>query len=61
MARPKYNFLPLLYAKKREQKHNAVQGEPEVWAVTAGIDVELGRLECLSSSLDFEDEPIVYR
>jgi hypothetical protein len=32
-----------------------LQGAPEEWAVTAGIDYELGRLERLSSGLDFED------
>lgn len=32
-----------------------LQGAPEEWAVTAGIGYELGRLERLSSSLDFED------
>lgn len=32
-----------------------LQGAPEKWAVTAGIDYELGRLERLSSGLDPED------
>jgi hypothetical protein len=32
-----------------------LQGAPEEWAVTAGIDYELGRLEPLSSGLDPED------
>lgn len=35
-----------------------LQGAPEEWAVTAGIDYELGRLRRLSSSLDFADASI---
>ena len=32
-----------------------LQGAPEEWVVTAGIDYELGRFEHLSSDLDFDD------
>ena len=32
-----------------------LQGAPEEWVVTAGIDYELGRLEHLSSDLAFDD------
>lgn len=34
---------------------SGLHGASEEWAVTAGIEYELGRLEHLSSSLDFED------
>jgi hypothetical protein len=33
-----------------------LQGSPEEWAITAGIDCELEKLEHLSSDLNFDDE-----
>ncbi len=45
---------PLGHVVFNVQMHG-LQGAPEEWAVTAGIDYELGRLASLSSGLDFEN------